>query len=214
MGSAAGFDRTEPAGRDGRDRARSPGKAWAMSKHITWRDWGAAAGRIAFGMIWAVDAWLKWQPGFRETFLPNMIATAAAEPRWLAWWFDFVLALERPVPSLFAYVGAVVETMLAIAVTLGLARRVVFFGGAVYSLMIWCTAEGFGAPYGPGATDVGPGIIYAVVFFTLLMMLEHGHSGHLALDAAIVPRYPWWSVLSGPVDHRDVGRMPPADVSA
>jgi uncharacterized membrane protein YphA (DoxX/SURF4 family) len=169
-----------------------------MSTPRGWRDWAAAAVRIIFGVIWAIDAWLKWQPGFRATFLPNMIATAGAAPHWLKWWFDFVLALERPAPAVFVYVGRTVETLLAIALILGVGRRVVYAGGALYSLLIWCTADGFGAPYGQGATDIGPGIIYAMVFLTLLVMLEHGHSSHLALDGTIVRRVPWWSRIAGP----------------
>ncbi len=156
--------------------------------------------RIAFGIIWAVDAWLKWQPGFRATFLPNMISTADAEPHWIKWWFDFVVALERSAPALFVYIGAVTETLLAITLILGFARRVVFVGGALYALTIWCTADGFGAPYGPGATDIGPSIIYAMVFLALLVMLERGHSSRLSLDAAIVRRFSLWSRLAGPVD--------------
>ncbi|WP_343600505.1 DoxX family protein [Mycobacterium sp.] len=179
-----------------------------MNQRLTWRDWAVAGVRIVFGIIWAVDAWLKWQPGFRATFLPNMISTAAAEPHWLNWWFDVVLALERPAPALFAYIGAVTETLLAIVLVLGLARRLAFAGGALYSLAIWCTADGFGAPYGPGATDIGPGIVYAMVFVTLLVMLEHGHSSHLAVDAAIAPRVPWWSLLSGPLNRDSVPSRP------
>jgi uncharacterized membrane protein YphA (DoxX/SURF4 family) len=169
-----------------------------MSTPRGWRDWAAAAVRIIFGVIWAIDAWLKWQPGFRATFLPNMIATAGAAPHWLKWWFDFVLALERPAPAVFVYVGRTVETLLAIALILGVGRRVVYAGGALYSLLIWCTADGFGVPYRQGATDIGPGIIYAMVFLTLLVMLEHGHSSHLALDGTIVRRVPWWSRIAGP----------------
>lgn len=164
------------------------------------RSWDVAGLRIVFGIIWAVDAWLKWQPGFRATFLPNMISTADAEPHWIKWWFDFVVALERSAPALFVYIGAVTETLLAIALILGFARRVVFVGGALYALTIWCTADGFGAPYGPGATDIGPSIIYAMVFLALLVILERGHSDQLTLDAAIVRRYPQWSRLSGPLD--------------
>lgn len=173
-----------------------------------WRDWAAAGVRIAFGIIWAVDAWLKWQPGFRATFLPNMISTAAAAPHWLKWWFDLVLALERPAPALFVYIGAITETLLAITLILGVARRVVFAGGALYGLAIWCTADGFGVPYVAGATDIGPGIIYAMVFLVLLVLLEHGHSSHLALDAAIVRRVPQWRLLSGPLARDGVASRP------
>jgi uncharacterized membrane protein YphA (DoxX/SURF4 family) len=164
-----------------------------------WRNFDVAALRIVFGIIWGVDAWLKWQPGFRATFLPNMISTADGEPHWIRWWFDFVVAMERSAPALFVYMGAITETLLAITVILGVARRVVYIGGALYALMIWCTADGFGAPYGPGATDIGPSIIYALVFLALLVMLERGHSGLLSLDAAIVRRFPQWARLSGPL---------------
>lgn len=115
------------------------------------RQWVAAAVRIVFGVIWGIDAWLKWQPGFRATFLPNMIATAAAEPHWLAPWFDFVLRLERPAPAMGAYLGAAVETVIAITLIVGVARRAVYVAGAIYSLLVWTTAGGFGAPYPPGS---------------------------------------------------------------
>lgn len=179
-----------------------------MNTATNWRGWAPTGLRIAFGIIFGVDAWLKWQPGFRATFLPNMISTAAVEPHWLAWWFDFVLALERPAPAVFVYIGAVTETLLAFTLVLGVARRVVFVGGALYAMAIWCTADGFGAPYGPGATDIGPGIIYALVFSALLVLLEHGHPSHLTLDAAIVHRFPRWSRVSGPLDHGGVVPRP------
>lgn len=162
------------------------------------RQWVAAAVRIVFGVIWGIDAWLKWQPGFRATFLPNMIATAAAEPHWLAPWFDFVLRLERPAPAMGAYLGAAVETVIAITLIVGVARRAVYVAGAIYSLLVWTTAGGFGAPYTPGATDIGPSIIYAVVFCALLVMLEHGLGNRFALDDTLVRRLPWWSRLAGP----------------
>ncbi len=160
--------------------------------------WAATAVRIAFGVIWGIAAWLKWQPGFRATFLPDMIATATGQPHWLAPWFDFWLRLERPAPEVWAYLGAIAETLIAIAVLLGFARRAVYIGGALYSLLIWCTAGGFGGPYTQGATDIGPAIIYAVVFCALLVMLEHGLGGRFTLDAAIARRVPWWPRIAGP----------------
>ncbi|MGH3960523.1 hypothetical protein [Mycobacterium sp.] len=160
--------------------------------------WATAAVRVAFGVIWAIDAWLKWQPGFRTTFLPNMLATAAAQPRWLSPWFDFWLRLERPAPGLWVYLGAAVETVIAITLLLGLGRRVVYVGGAVYSLLIWSTAEGFGGPYGQGATDIGTSIIYVMVFLALLVILEHGLDRRYVLDGAITRRIPRWAHVAGP----------------
>jgi uncharacterized membrane protein YphA (DoxX/SURF4 family) len=176
--------------------ATGDGKTSAAS--LKRRESAAAAVRVAFGLIWAIDAWLKWQPGFRATFLPNLVSTAAAEPHWLAPWFDFVLRTVHPAPDMWAYLPAIVETTIAITVTLGVGRRVVFIGGVVYTLLIWSTGEGFGVPYGQGATDIGPAIIYTVVFCALLVMLEHGLGNRLALDTVIAHRLPWWRLVAGP----------------
>lgn len=164
--------------------------------------WAATALRIAFGVIWAIDAWLKWQPGFRATMLPSMVATAEGQPRWLTPWFDFwIRALQHPAPELWAYLTASTETAIAVAVLTGTGRRLVYIGGALYSLTIWSTAEGFGGPYTPGATDVGTSIIYVLVFLALLVKLEHGLDRHLALDIAIARRVPWWHLVAGPTAH-------------
>ncbi len=34
----------------------------------SWRLKGMAILRIAFGLVWAVDAWFKWQPDFINNF--------------------------------------------------------------------------------------------------------------------------------------------------
>lgn len=161
--------------------------------------WAATAVRIAFGVIWAIDAWLKWHPGFRATFLPNLIIAAEGQPNWLAPWFDFWIRLQRSAPDGWAYLAATVETLIAITVILGVGRRAVYFGGALYSLTIWCTVEGFGGPYTLGATDVGTAIIYVVVFCALLVILEHGLDNRFTLDTAIARRIPWWPQIAGPV---------------
>lgn len=168
------------------------------SAGVLGRGRGDAAVRIGFGVIWAIAAWLKWQPSFRTTFLPNMISTAAGQPHWLAPWFDFWLRLERPAPGVWVYLGAIAETAIAIAVILGFARRAVYIGGALYSGLVWATAGGFGAPYAQGATDIGPAIIYAVVFCALLVILEHGLGSRFAVDAAIARRLLWWPRIAGP----------------
>jgi thiosulfate dehydrogenase (quinone) large subunit len=159
----------------------------------------ATALRIAFGVIWAIDAWLKWQPGFRATMLPSMVAAAQGQPHWLEPWFDFWIHLmQHPTPDVWVDLIALTETVIAVLLLAGLGRRVVYIGGALYSLSIWSTAEGFGGPYTAGATDVGTSIIYVLVFMALLVKLEHGLDHRLALDPAIARRVPWWHYLAGP----------------
>jgi hypothetical protein len=47
-----------------------------------------AAIRILFGAVFAVDAYLKWRPGFASSFHSQVTAAAAAgQPGWLLPWF-------------------------------------------------------------------------------------------------------------------------------
>ena len=50
-------------------------------------DWPAAL-RIAFGLVWAIDASLKWLPGFRSSFAAMLNTTAHGQPSWLRPWFQ------------------------------------------------------------------------------------------------------------------------------
>ena len=149
-------------------------------------------------MIWVIDAWLKWQPGFRATMLPSMVAAATGTAA-LA---DAVVRFLDP-PNATRTGTVVVSHRRHRDDDRGHAddragRRAVYIGGALYSLMIWSTAEGFGGPYAPGATDVGPSIIYVLVFLAMLVMLDHRLDRHLALDNAIARRVPWWHRIAGP----------------
>jgi thiosulfate dehydrogenase (quinone) large subunit len=70
-------------------------------------------------------------------------------------------------PTTFAYIEAIAETALAIALILGVFSNLTTIGGMLLSLEIWATAEGFGGPCKPGATDIGAAIIHALVFVGL-----------------------------------------------
>jgi nitrite reductase (NO-forming) len=96
-------------------------------------------------------------------------------------------------PALWAYAIALVETGIAIAVLLGLARKATYIGGALWTLMIWATAEGLGrtAP-GAIATDIGTGVIYTVAFLALLAADRCAETRPYSLDAVIERRVPWW----------------------
>src|ERR1700729_1753935 len=86
------------------------------------------------------------------------------QPAWaadyIAWW----TGLLGHDPRLLAGALASLESVLAASLILGAWTRVACVGGAVLSLLIWSTAEGFGGPYGPGSTDVGTSVAYVVVF--------------------------------------------------
>src|SRR5438477_10994751 len=123
--------------------------------------------RIGFGVVWAIDAFLKWRPSFIDHFMGNVSEGGMDQPAWLAPWFRFWRHFIRVDPHLFAHASAVVETALALGLLLGLGRRLLYLGGATWSLLVWSVPEGFGTPFTPGATDVGTGIMYAILFAAL-----------------------------------------------
>lgn len=126
-----------------------------------------AALRIAFGVVWAIDATFKWLPAFSDGFVRYISSGEPGQPAavkaWLRWWVS-LLATD---PRLFAHLVAVCETCLAIGLVFGLFSNAVCVVGALLSAGIWSTAEGFGGPYMSGSTDIGTSIIYVFVFAAL-----------------------------------------------
>jgi nitrite reductase (NO-forming) len=118
---------------------------------------------------------------------------SAGQPGWLMPWFTLTRSVMAVQPALWAYAIALVETGIAIAVLLGLARKATYIGGALWTLMIWATAEGLGrtAP-GAIATDIGTGVIYTVAFLALLAADRCAETRPYSLDAVIERRVPWW----------------------
>lgn len=152
--------------------------------------------RILFGLIWGIDAYFKWQPSFQQHLEGVISGGAKGQPGFLAPWFDFAKGAVAIDPTLWAYGTALAETGLAIVLLLGLARKVTYIGGAVYSLLIWATAEGLGRTSGV-ATDIGTAIIYSVVFLALLALDMRGKGTRpYSLDAVIERRVPWWRGLA------------------
>jgi nitrite reductase (NO-forming) len=135
-----------------------------------WVDTAAGAIRAAFGLAWAFDAYLKWQPGFYNNYLSYITGIVDGQPHWLVPWFNFWVNLIKPNPGLFAWGTRIVETTIAAGLLLGLARKYLYLLGGVFALLIWSVPEGFGGPYASGATDVGAGLIYAFLFLALIVM--------------------------------------------
>src|SRR6266702_8950702 len=131
--------------------------------------WPKDALRIGFGVIWLIDATLKWLPGFRSGYMDTIMGQAQGQPGWLKGWFDFWINLQHPRALFFAYLVAAVATLIAVALITGFARKLTYIAAIVFSVLIWATAEGFGGPYTSGSADIGTAVIYAVVFAGLLL---------------------------------------------
>jgi uncharacterized membrane protein YphA (DoxX/SURF4 family) len=154
--------------------------------------WPKDALRITFGVIWAIDATLKWLPGFRASYMDTIMGQADGQPGWLRWWFDFWIRLQHPQAMFFAYLVAVIETLIAVALIAGFARKVTYLAAIAFSLLIWATAEGFGGPYTSGASDIGTAIICVVVFAGLLALSYYAGPARYSTDRSLEKKISWW----------------------
>lgn len=154
------------------------------------------ASAIVFGIIWGIDGFLKFQPGLVQAF-PGMVSSAAAgQPSFLHGWYSFWIAQASSNPAFWVYLTGILETALAFSLIFGFMRKISYGGGFLLSLFIWAVPEGFGGPYGPGATDIGTGIIYAMVFlFLAVLNAAHGDDPY-TLDSKIEKRVKWWKILA------------------
>jgi len=154
--------------------------------------WPKDALRITFGVIWLIDATLKWLPGFRAGYMSTIMGEAQSQPGWLQPWFHFWIRLQHPEAVFLAYLVAVVETLIALALIAGFARKLTYMSAIVFSLLIWATAEGFGGPYTSGASDIGTAIIYAVVFAGLLALSYYAGPARYSADYYLEKKIGWW----------------------
>ena len=154
--------------------------------------WPKDALRITFGVIWLVDAVLKWMPGFRASYMDTIMGEAQGQPGWLKPWFDFWIRFQHPNAMAMAWLVAVIETLIALALIAGFARKLTYISAIVFSLLIWATAEGFGGPYTAGAADIGTAVIYAVVFAGLLTLSYYAGPARFSADYYLEKKISWW----------------------
>lgn len=148
--------------------------------------------RIVFGIVWGIDGFLKFQPGFADALVGQISDAANGQPVWLQPWFSFWGQTVSGNPAFFAESIGLLELALAFALIFGFLRKIAYGGGFLLSLVIWSVPEGFGGAYGPGSTDIGTGIIYAFCFLFLLILNAAFGPSRLSLDALIEKRWPAW----------------------
>ena len=170
--------------------------------------WPKDALRIGFGLIWLIDAALKWLPGFRASYMGTIMGEADGQPGWLKPWYHFWITVQHPQAASFAWLVAVAETLIALALIAGFARKVTYIAAIVFSVLIWMTAEGFGGPYTSGSADIGTAVIYAVVFAGLLALSYYAGPSRYTADYYLEQKYSWWWKLA------ELRRPAPAPVTA
>src|SRR2546426_293689 len=136
------------------------------------------------------------QAGFADS-LAQMISDAGqGQPSWLQPWFAFWSQTVGANPGFFITTIGALELALGFALLLGFMRKVAYTAGIFLSLIIWSVPEGFGGPYGPSSTDIGTGIIYAIVFLLLMIINAAFGPSRWSLDYAIERRWPAWKKVS------------------
>jgi uncharacterized membrane protein YphA (DoxX/SURF4 family) len=112
---------------------------------------------------------------------------------WIGFWINTI----NVDPTAFAYLVAIGETAVAVALIVGAFTNLASLVGTLLALVIWSTAEGFGGPYQAGSTDIGAAIIYVLVFAGLVL----SSSGlYLGLDRRVTPALGRLGFLaSGPI---------------
>jgi thiosulfate dehydrogenase [quinone] large subunit len=125
--------------------------------------------RIIFGIVWAIDAMLKWTPEIRSHIIDVLTHAQAGQSVWEADWINIWVQVASINPYAFGTLIAVIETMLALSLITGVFSRAALYCGAVFAFLIWSVPQGFGGPYTGGSTDVDSGIVYLLLFMALIM---------------------------------------------
>jgi thiosulfate dehydrogenase (quinone) large subunit len=166
--------------------ARNLNRTWVV-RNVSWLK---SFIRIILGIVWLIDGYLKFSPGFVDSF-PALIKSEG-QPSWLQPWFNFWSSITSANAAPFVYSFGVLEVALGTALVLGLMRKIAYLGGMVLSLLIWAIPEGFGGPYGPGSTDIGTGIVYSFLFLSLIIINTISGPSRYSMDFMLERKYQFW----------------------
>jgi uncharacterized membrane protein YphA (DoxX/SURF4 family) len=115
-----------------------------------------ALARVVFGLLWAYDAILKFEPYFLTNFLDYLTEAQKDAVGWVAAYDQFWVALTTIVgPLLMAVAVGIAEAAIAIGLLAGRGLRVLGPIGLVLSFVIWSAPESWGGPYSHGSLQRG-----------------------------------------------------------
>jgi uncharacterized membrane protein YphA (DoxX/SURF4 family) len=151
--------------------------------------------RVLFGFVWLIAGYLKFAPGFVDQFS----VSGDGQPGWLQGWFSFWATIVNGNVSFWVYLTGALEVAIGLALIFGFMRKIAYIGAALLSLFIWAVPEGFGGPYGDGATgttDIGTGFVYAMLAVSLLIINGAYGRSRLSLDYYIEEYFPKWAWIA------------------
>jgi hypothetical protein len=129
--------------------------------------------RVAFALLWAYDAVLKFQPYFINHYLEYLMDAQkdVGAQSWQGLYDQAWIAVSSAIGAKFVavLVGAI-EAAVAIGLLSGRGLRLLGPIGIALSLVIWTTAEEWGGPYSLGVAAqmsmrlIGIAVIYVIAF--------------------------------------------------
>jgi len=161
-----------------------------------WPGIATTALRVAFGIIWMVAAAFTWLPDFAAHYVGYLHNAAQGQPGWNAWWFAFWIGLVTPHAALFTLLTRLAVSAIAIALVIGFGGRTLYALGALFSLLVWSTAEGFGGPYAVGVSNIGTAVTYVLIFLALIGLHYRAGLVPYSLDYLIERRWPRWQKVA------------------
>lgn len=137
-----------------------------------------ALARISFGLLWAYDAALKFQPYFLQHYLDYLLAAQKdVAGTWRAGYDQVWIVISQAVgPTVVAYAVGIAEAAIAVSLLTGRWLRVFGPVGIALSLVIWSTAEEWGGPYSMGVAAMMPmrllgmAVVYALALIYVWML--------------------------------------------
>ncbi len=143
--------------------------------------------RIAFGCVWAIDAWFKWQPAFLNGLSDMLTSMLDGQPAWVQAWIHLWINMVSVHPHLFAVLIALIETVIAFSLIFGFLTRIGLWVSMIFAFLIWSIGEAFGGPYVAGSTDIGCACIY--IFVAIGLYLGASWRAY-SLDGLLQQKYP------------------------
>jgi hypothetical protein len=129
--------------------------------------------RVTFGLLWAYDALLKFQPYFLDHYLDYLTSaqTDVGAGSWQGMWDQLWISASAAIgANLVAMLVGVAEATIAIGLISGRGLRVLGPVGLALGLVIWSTAEKFGGPYSLGASTMMPMALFGVAIIYALSL--------------------------------------------
>lgn len=187
----------------------SSSKQDVSTTRTKWTVAGVGAARAAFGMIWAVDAYLAWRGEFAAHYVGYLQNASQGQPAFLHGWFGMWLSTVTAHAPAFVLLTRLIETAIAIGLLAGFARRWTYVAGALFTLLLWSTAEGFSGPYVVGAANLGPALIYVLVFVALWLCDRLEGRTPYSVDFYLGRRWPRWQRIAESASPEVLARVPP-----